>query len=312
VESVLAQTFTDFEIIVVDDGSTDDTEDTLLRVFGDRIRYYYQTNQGASAARNHGIKEANGEWIAFLDSDDLWEPEKLNAQLSALTEFGSRCKACYTDVRFYNHEETQTMFQLAEASYGHRGATGINTEALRLLVRPGGAGMVICLSSLMVHRDAIKASGDFNLKLLYSQDSELMFRLALDTEFCFVNRPLVLFDRSPVELRHVGVSSAWNRLDFFLQDSQLRLEGLLILTQKRTPAIRKLIRRQLSATHSGWVNCFLESGQFSKARRAASKAVTLNPNRNLAIKWLLTWASPHLALRLVRSRESKRASAFTV
>ncbi len=54
-----------------------------------------------------------------------------------------------------------------------------------------------------------------------------MFRLAMRTGFCYVNRPLVLFDRSPVEDRHIGVSSDWNKLEFFLQDSQLRLEGLM-------------------------------------------------------------------------------------
>ena len=62
-----------------------------------------------------------------------------------------------------------------------------------------------------------------------------MFRLAMRTGFCYVNRPLVLFDRAPAEDRHVGVSSAWNKMDFFLQDSQLRLEGLLHLAKACRP-----------------------------------------------------------------------------
>jgi glycosyltransferase involved in cell wall biosynthesis len=312
VESALAQSFTDFEVIVVDDGSTDDTEQALNRVFGDHIRYYFQANQGASVARNRGIKEAKGEWVAFLDSDDLWEREKLECQLAALDRFGTKCNACYTDVRFYNHSETRTMFQLAESSYSHQDAMGINSEALRLLVKPGGAGMVVCLSSLLVRKAAIETSGNFNSRLLYSQDSEFMFRLALKTGFCYVNRPLVLFDRSPVEVRHTGVSSAWNRLDFFLQDSQLRLEELLNLTQKQPLAIRNLVRRQLSAVHSGWVDCYLEAGQYEKARQAAFKALRLNLTLSMAAKWSLAWISPRLALQVVRHRESKRASAFTV
>jgi glycosyltransferase involved in cell wall biosynthesis len=93
VESVLAQSFTDLEVIVVDDGSSDDTGQSLKYEFGDRIRYYFQPNQGVSTARNKGIEEARGEWIAFLDSDDLWEKEKLEAQLKALEQVGSgvRC-----------------------------------------------------------------------------------------------------------------------------------------------------------------------------------------------------------------------------
>ena len=89
IESVLAQTVTDLEVIVVDDGSSDDTGKVLGEMFGDRIRYYAQTNQGASVARNRGVEEARGEWIAFLDSDDLWEKEKLEWQFKALERFGS-------------------------------------------------------------------------------------------------------------------------------------------------------------------------------------------------------------------------------
>ena len=312
IESVLAQTVSDLEVIVVDDGSSDNTGQILGEIFGERIRYYSQANQGASVARNKGIAKARGEWIAFLDSDDLWEKDKLEWQLKALEQFGSQCDACYTDVRFFNHSETCTMFQLAEKNYRHENAMGVNTDVLRLLVRPGGAGMVVCLSSFMARKAAIRKMGRFDPSLLYSQDSDFMFRLAMVTGFCYVNRPLVLFDRSPVEDRHVGVSSAWNRMEFFLQDSQLRLEGLLRLTEDQPAAIRNLVRHQLGSIHSGWVNCYLETGQYGKARAAASKAAQMNLTFNVAMKWLLTWMSPRLALRTVRHRESKRASAFTV
>jgi hypothetical protein len=101
-------------------------------------------------------------------------------------------------------------------------------------------------------------------------------------------------------------------LDFFLKDSQLRLEGLMRLTKDQPPAIRNLVRRQLAAIHSGWVNCYLEAGEYGKARSAATKAAQLNLTLNLAAKWLLTWISPRLALRSVRQRESRRTAAFTV
>jgi glycosyltransferase involved in cell wall biosynthesis len=312
IESVLAQSFTDLEVIVVDDGSSDETGKTIKHAFGDRIRYYFQTNQGASVARNKGIDEARGEWIAFLDSDDLWETEKLEWQFKALERFGHQCGACYTDVRFYNHSETRTMFQLARESYRHEGCMGVNTDVLRLLVRPGGAGMVVCLSSFMARSDTMRRMGGFDRSLLYSQDSEFMFRLAMLTGFCYVNRPLVLFDRSPAETRHVGLSSAWNRLDFFLRDSQLRLEGLLRLTEDQPAAVHNLVRQQLGSVHSGWVNCYLETGQYGKARVAASKAAQMNPKFNVIVKWLLTWISPELVLRTIRRRGSKKASAFTV
>jgi glycosyltransferase involved in cell wall biosynthesis len=68
-------------------------------------------------ARNRGVEQARGEWIAFLDSDDLWEKEKLEWQFKALDQFGPQCGGCYTDVQFFNHSETRTMFQLVEHEF---------------------------------------------------------------------------------------------------------------------------------------------------------------------------------------------------
>jgi glycosyltransferase involved in cell wall biosynthesis len=305
IESVLAQTVTDLEIIVVDDGSSDDTGMVLGEMFGDRIRYQAQANQGASVARNKGVEEARGEWIAFLDSDDLWEREKLEWQFKALERFGSQCGGCYTDTRFFNHPETRTMFQMAEDEYRHEGTMGVNPDVLPRLVRPGGAGMVVCLSSLLARADMVRRTGGFDPKLLYSQDSEFMFRLALLTGFCYVNLPLVRFDRSPAEIRHVGVQSEWNKFEFWLRDSQLRLEGLLRLSEGLPKEIRNVIRERLSSVHRGWTNLYLETGQYGKARQAASRAAQLDMTFNVAAKWLLTWMSPRLALRTVQHRKER-------
>ena len=81
IESVLNQTFKNFEIIVVDDGSTDNTRKIISDYKDNRIRYYYQENLGSGAARNLGLSNSRGNWIAFLDSDDLWNPVKLEEQL---------------------------------------------------------------------------------------------------------------------------------------------------------------------------------------------------------------------------------------
>lgn len=313
INSVLEQTFSDLEVIVVDDGSKDGTGQILEEKFGNRIRYFPQTNQGASVARNKGVTEARGDWIAFLDSDDLWEKDKLELQLEALERFSPQCGACYTDTRLFNFPEKRTLFQLAESNYKHQGAIGVNNEALRLLVRPGGAGMVIHLSSLLARTDVVRKTGGFDPKLLYSQDSEFMFRLAMRTRLCFVNRALVWFDRSPVETRHVGVSADWNKLEFFLKDSQLRLEGLLRLSEDLPRNVRKTIREQLRSVHSGWVNWYLETGQYANAREAASRAARTDLTFNVAVKWLLTWVNPRLALRAARGhQERSKASAGIV
>jgi len=305
IESVLAQTVTDLEVIVVDDGSSDGTGQILKKMFGDRIRYFAQANQGVSVARNKGMEEARGEWIAFLDSDDRWEKEKLEWQFKALERFGPHCSGCYTDTRLFNHPETRTLFQMAEESYKHEGMMGVNTDVLRLLVRPGGAGMVVHLSSLLARADVMRKTGGFDAKLKYSEDSEFMFRLAMFTGFCYVNRPLIWFDRSPPEIRHVGVSSEWNKFEFWLRNSQLRLEGLLRLSEGLPKEVRDVIRERLSTVHRGWTNFYLETGEYGKAREAASRAAQLDMTFDVAAKWLLTWMSPRLALRAVQHRKEK-------
>jgi glycosyltransferase involved in cell wall biosynthesis len=306
IRSVLCQTFTDFEVIVVDDGSSDDTGKILEATYGDRIRYFAQANQGVSAARNKGLAEARGEWIALLDSDDLWEKEKLEWQFKALEQFGSRCGGCYTDTQFFNYPETRTMFQLSEESYRHAETMGINPDVLRLLLKPGGAGMVICTCTLLARADLVAKSGGFNPTLRFGEDSEFMFRLAMLTDFCYVNRPLVSVDRSPAEQRHVGVSSEWNKLELWLGDTQLKLELLLRLGDAVPRNIRQLIRGQLGSVHSGWVNWYLESGEYAKAREAASRAAQLDLTFNIAAKWLLTWISPRLALRAVERHQQRK------
>jgi glycosyltransferase involved in cell wall biosynthesis len=86
IDSILAQTYADYEIIVVDDGSTDGTRQALQRWIDDgTICYYYQENRGESAARNHGIRKARGQYIAFLDSDDLFLPTKFEKQVACLS-----------------------------------------------------------------------------------------------------------------------------------------------------------------------------------------------------------------------------------
>ena len=93
VDRALGQTYPKIEIVVVDDGSNDDTAEQLKK-YGNRIRCIYQENQGAPAARNRGIQEARGEYIAFLDSDDIWFPEKISDQMQLVNQAGYDAVVC--------------------------------------------------------------------------------------------------------------------------------------------------------------------------------------------------------------------------
>jgi glycosyltransferase involved in cell wall biosynthesis len=96
IRSVLAQTYRDYELIIVDDGSTDGTQ-SVVAGYGDAVRYMYHPNQGASAARNSAISQATGEFIAYLDADDLWSPNKLALQVEYLDEHPT-CGFVHTEV----------------------------------------------------------------------------------------------------------------------------------------------------------------------------------------------------------------------
>jgi tetratricopeptide (TPR) repeat protein len=201
---------------------------------------------------------------------------------------------------------------MAEEGCRHEETMGINTDVLTRLVRPGGAGMIVCISSLLARADAIRKAGGFDPKLGFYADSEFMFRLAMLTGFCYANRTLVWFDRSPAQTRHVGLSKEWDKLEFILQESRIRLEGFLRLSERLPTKVRKVIRETLGSVHSGLVNCYLEAGQYGKARKAASRAAQLDPTFNLAAKWLLTWTSPRLALRTVRNRQAKKKDRYPI
>ena len=100
IDSVLAQTYKNFEVIVIDDGSTDNTRELLAR-YGDAIRYIHQPNAGLAAARNTGLAAARGEFVAFQDSDDLWLPWKLEGQMAVMA-VDERIGLCWTDLTAVN------------------------------------------------------------------------------------------------------------------------------------------------------------------------------------------------------------------
>ncbi len=152
IESVLKQTYPIHEILVVDDGSTDGTKDAVAKYekgsahAKTQVRYIFQRQQGVAVARNNGIATSTGDWIAFLDSDDLWLPEKLEWQVRALTEFAAVSAACATDSRYTNNPHlTKSAFeQIGAQCESQMGvfpefARRITSHALSTCMRSGSA-----------------------------------------------------------------------------------------------------------------------------------------------------------------------------
>jgi len=123
IRSVLNQDYQNLEVIVVNDGSTDNTE-LIVKSFGDKVKYFYKTNGGQSSARNLGILNSNGEYIAFIDSDDLWEKEKTSVQVKYLKE--NNYKWIYSDGIAFDSLSKEVLFQFSEISYPYHDNVLIN------------------------------------------------------------------------------------------------------------------------------------------------------------------------------------------
>ena len=238
IDSVLAQTFTDFELIVIDDGSTDDTA-KRLGPYRDRIRYVHQANLGASAAQNAGLREASGEWVAILASDDVWHPTKLERQMEAIGSLGSEFGACFTDCRFVGDPSMQaTAFE--EAGLKPEGAFGPLRNPLRYVWE---AAYGLYVQSLLALRSLVMEVGGFDESLKYSEDRDLVFRLSFRTEFCYVAAPLVDIDRTEAIPRLTIPSPDWDREAFLC--NELSLRKMLAFPELKDDEIRRRIEKEL-------------------------------------------------------------------
>ncbi len=296
--SVLAQSYAEVEVIVVDDGSTDATREAVEQIVSEQngkgkpIRYFSQANQGPSAARNKGIAEASGDWIAFLDSDDVWLPEKLEWQLRAIEKFSDKCCACITDARLVdNLGMNTTVFR--ESGKRYEETLGTDPQASESLVKTREPFWV---STLLVRTHIVKQVGCFDPEIGYAEDHDFLFRLSLATSFCYANLPLSVIDRS--KSLPGSTCRPWDQVEVRLRGSQAMFDKWLSLDSQLPSGVRRTLERNLRNVHSAWTNWYLEHEQYEEAREAVRKAVKYEFTPKLAIKWALTHVAPGFAKRI--------------
>ena len=257
VESVLAQTLGDFELLIVDDASTDDSLQVLGTLTDPRIRVIaHESNRGAGAARNTGISEARAAWVAFQDSDDYWLPEKLERQMDLLNRPGSNLVAAYCGMLI----EPMSGGGSRKTRYlpDHR-ISPREGQILESLLRDS----FISTQTLIVQRDVLVQIGGFDPDIPALIDWECMLRVAQKGPIGLVDEPLV----------HQRFSE-----NSITRSAEKRLQARVFLVKKHESLL--LRRPEILAAHDYAIaGAYRKLGDMANALHYLREAIRLDPRR---------------------------------
>ena len=253
IESVLKQTYNDYEIIVVDDGSEDGTRDVLLPYMQD-IRYHYKENGGIASAKNAGISLSNSEFIAFLDHDDLWVPDKLKIQME--------------------HFSSNPQVGLVYAKY----TSFRNDKELRTKPEKGYSGWIfkellsksfIQTSTVMVKRECLNAVGPYDESFTLGDEYDMFLRVAKRFQCGFVDKELT---RYRIHDRNASKD------DLLFDKENLRVfkkvyNGYTDLDEKEKKILRKRIAMYSLKVAKGLYN----QGQLEESKKYQKEALEYLP-----------------------------------
>lgn len=279
-DSVLSQTFQDFEIIVVDDGSVDRTGDIVIE-YGHPVRYIKTENHGPSHARNVGIRSSKGRYVAFLDADDLWTPEKLAVQISFL-EQRQDVGFVFADMEMFNNDKITmpSYFQslkdpLVRAKIpGHH---DILDDPTSLLLKCN----VVPTGTVVVRRDCLEHTELFDEKISNVEDLDLWIRLSLVCRFGCI--PNVLKRKRD----HQGNISK-NRYKA-LSAAIYMCEKLSRNFPQFKDRYRREIMRRVSRHHGTFGYYYFQKNTMKKARPHLWKSLRHRPTARNAMLWCATF-----------------------
>jgi len=253
VDSVLAQTYKDFEILVIDDGSTDETE-SLMGNYGAAVRYIHQENEGVSAARNRGIDDSLGRYVAFLDADDTWLPNKLERQMSALKAHGEY-RVCYSDFIAV----TWDLKPLAVKRIDPEG------EALADLLLRGNVVGSIC--TVVCERSLFELAGGFDSSLSQCADWDMWVRLACLTDFLYLDERLVTYRKHDANMSGNAA---------LLEHDSVRVLEKGFAIPNLPESIRKRRRAAFARNYMVLAGAYFHARRYREFSRCAARAVVMD------------------------------------
>ena len=290
-DSVFAQTFTNYEVIVVNDGSPDTEEfERAIESYRARIRYFAQENRGASAARNAGLRAARGEWIAFLDADDLWLPAYLDEQLRFINEHN--CDLVCADAMIFGDsaDAGQTYMDAVMASAP---ATG-EVTFLDLV----SSNRSLMTSGVVARRDLILEVGLFDEALRNAQDFDLWLRLARHgARLAYQRLVLLRYRARPGSLSGDAINSHHRELRVFD-----KIEQSYPLTPAERAAVVPVIRNRRALLEYELGKLHLLPGDFARARESFARASNFGGGWKPKVALCLTRVVPNLMKAIYLSR----------
>jgi glycosyltransferase involved in cell wall biosynthesis len=290
-DSVFAQTFSDFEVVVVNDGSTDTAElEQALLPYGQRINYLKQENKGAGAARNAGLRNARGEFVAFLDADDLWLPDYLSEQIKFIKE--GDYDFVYADALLFGESPLagRTFMQIAPS----------DGEVTFQSLISGQCNVIT--SGVVARTRLVLEAGMFDEGLRNSQDFELWVRLVRRGARASYQRRVLL------RYRYHENSLSGDALNQIKRE--LRVLGKIKSSYDLTPAEAGEVSKAMAAIETNLEletgKLHLAKGEFTQAREAFVRANANRRSLKLAAALLLLKVSPRLLQKMYVRRADEK------
>ncbi len=267
IQSVLAQTFKDLEIIIVDDGSKDQTREMIHSFKDPRIKYFYQENQGLSASRNRALALSSGEYIAILDHDDTWEPDKLELQAKLLGE-KPEVGLVYSDALMTGENRKDISFFSINSP--HRG------KVTEILIR---RNFIPCPTVLM-RKSFMEQIAPFRTDLQIAEEYEYFLRLSLVCEFDYINMPLAKYRLHP--------GNASKDLIRLGREEILVLKGLI--GKGNNGELNNAIRHGLFLSELSLIKNLIQTGERHSARQEIRTSISEGFNKPvLAVFYLFSF-----------------------